>query len=111
MEKPLWEHHNVALVQRLQVHNIVERGYEPSADRSLNDDEDLRAAGVCVEGDDAFGRQVEAGYGDSEAVDSWELASNAGVTAALMMLVVLPATARPRYTKSLTVMEAAFLHG
>lgn len=74
MEEPLREHHNVALVQRFEVNGVGEGRDEAGADGPLDHHDDLRPAGVGVDGDDAAGGQVQPGDGYPQAVDAGELA-------------------------------------
>lgn len=68
MQQPLWKNHQVALHELLQVHFVGERRHEPGNDSALHDEEELRGAGVGVEGHDAARGEVEAGDGEAEAV-------------------------------------------
>lgn len=72
MQQALREHHEVALVQRLEVHLVGQGADEAGGHGALDDEEELGAARVRVQRHDAARGEVHARRGDAQPVHAGE---------------------------------------
>lgn len=73
MQQPLWVYHNIPFIKLLDIDRVGRGGYKARENGALHHEKQLGSSRVSVHGNNAACGQIEAGYGEAEAVEAREL--------------------------------------